>query len=150
MRPRRFASLCISASARQQGSLRKTYGYSRPFFISLGVVTISSRPAHGGRKRRRRRRKEGKGRKRRVEKEPRVRFRTGEKWCVLDIRIDEAIVEVPFETISNCCDDSLSREIVTRFWRGEEKLRIDNFYGNACIRDMINFSIFLCCSSSKN
>lgn len=64
-------------------------------------------------------------------------------------RIDEAIVEVSFEAISNCCNDSLSREIVTRFWRGEEKLRIDNFYGYTCIRDMINFSIFLCCSSSS-
>lgn len=30
--------------------VRKTYGYSRPFFISLGVVTISSRAAHGGKK----------------------------------------------------------------------------------------------------
>lgn len=115
MRPRRFASFCISASARQQGSLRKTYGYSRPFFISPGVVTISSRAAHGGRKRRRRR-KEGKGRKRRVEKEPPQNRRETVYVGYSKLRIDgEAVVEVSFEAISNCCDDSLSREIVTRF-----------------------------------
>lgn len=144
MRPRRFASLCILASARQQASLRKTYGYSRPFFISLGVVTISSRAAHGGGGEKKKEKKRG---ERRVEKEPRVRLRTGERWCTLGIRRLESL-KAPFQAISYCCDDSMSREIVTIFCRFSNcrlqgNCANDNFYGNACfcIRNIGKFFV---------
>lgn len=64
----------------------------------------------------REKKKEKKRGERRVEKEPRVRLRTGERWCTLDIRRFESL-KAPFQAISYCCDDSMSREIVTIFCR---------------------------------
>lgn len=144
MRPRRFASLCILASARQQASLRKTYGYSRPFFISPGVVTISSRAAHGG----------GEGEKEGEEK----RGKKGWKGTACSPQNRREMVYVGYSKV-RIVEGSFSGDLVLlrRFYVSwncnnilsifklaiARKLRVDNFYDYACfcIRNIGKFFV---------